>query len=139
MPMPMEYQHASDAFERYLQDARETSGLTTRHQVYTMTQGVFQAFRRRLSFEEALRFADVLPPLLRAIFVADWDVNEPRRPFEDRRAMTEDVKSLRRDHNFSPDSAIKNVAAALRKNIDADALDRVLSTLPAEAQEFWKP
>jgi uncharacterized protein (DUF2267 family) len=40
---------------------------------YTMTQGVFQVFRRRLNVTEALRFADTLPPVLRAIFVADWN------------------------------------------------------------------
>jgi hypothetical protein len=34
MPMPREYQQASEAFEKYLQDGREASGLATRNQVY---------------------------------------------------------------------------------------------------------
>jgi uncharacterized protein (DUF2267 family) len=38
-----------------------------------MVQGVLQTFRRRLEISEAIRFAGVLPPVLRAIFVADWD------------------------------------------------------------------
>jgi uncharacterized protein (DUF2267 family) len=71
MPMPKEYQLATQEFERFLRDAIETSGLTTRNQVYTMTQAVFQTFRRRLDVREAVRFAHVLPAILRAIFVAD--------------------------------------------------------------------
>jgi len=67
MPMPSEYAHASADFENYLVAALETSGLSTRNQVYTMTQGVFQVFRRRLDLEAAIRFANVLPPVLRAL------------------------------------------------------------------------
>ena len=35
MPMPMEYQHASQEFDRFLRDLIEQSGLATRNQVYT--------------------------------------------------------------------------------------------------------
>jgi Uncharacterized conserved protein len=71
MTIPMELQHASEDFERFLRDAKEHSGLATRNQVFTMVQGVLQTFRRRLDVREALLFADVLPPVLRAIFVSD--------------------------------------------------------------------
>ncbi|QGM96654.1 DUF2267 domain-containing protein [Methylocystis parvus] len=138
MPIPMDYQHASEEFEQFLRDAIDVSGLTTRNQVYTMTQGVLQVFRRRLDVGDALRFADVLPPVLRAIFVFDWDIREPKRPFERRELMTAEVQSLRRDHNFSPDTAIRDVATALRRNLNEADLDRVLSVLPKEAVEFWR-
>lgn len=52
--------------------------------------------------------------------------------------MTEEVQSLRSQHNFSPDSAISDVAQALRRNMDAKALDDVLAKLPTEAQAFWR-
>lgn len=137
MPMPMEYQQASADFERFLASARDAAGLATRNQTYTMVQGVLQAFRARLTLRDALRFADVLPPVLRAIFVADWDVDAPLRPFSDRAAMTREVQALRADHNFAPDTAIADVAAALRAAVDADAFERVLRQLPAEAAAFW--
>lgn len=137
MPMPSEYQRASIEFEKFLLDAREASGLTTTNQTYTMVQGVLQTFRRRLTLPEAIRFAGVLPPVLRALFVADWDTNEPRRSFADRAEMTQEVQSLRADHNFAPDTAIQAVAIALRKNIDEAKLDDVLSTLSAGAYDFW--
>ncbi|QGM45693.1 DUF2267 domain-containing protein [Methylocystis heyeri] len=138
MPMPMEYQHASEEFERFLRDAISESGLTTRNQIYTMTQGVLQVFRRRLDVADALKFADVLPPVLRAIFVSEWDINEPKLAFESRERMTAEVKSLRADHNFSPDTAIRDVATALRKNVNETEFDRVLAALPKEAVEFWR-
>jgi uncharacterized protein (DUF2267 family) len=138
MPIPMDYQHASEEFERFLRDAISESGLTTRNQAYTMTQGVLQVFRRRLEVGDALKFASVLPPVLRAIFVSDWDLSEPKHPFESRELMTAEVKSLRGDHNFSPDTAIGDVAAALRKNLDEKEFDRVLALLPGEAVAFWR-
>lgn len=138
MPVPVEYKRASMDFEQFMLDAREISGLATTHQTYTMVQGVFQAFRRRLDVKEAIGFANVLPPVLRALFVADWDLDEPRRPFEDRAIMTREVQSLRPDHNFAPPSSIHDVAAALRKNIDQAALDRALTGLPPGAVAFWQ-
>jgi uncharacterized protein (DUF2267 family) len=138
MPVPVEYKRASMDFEQFMLDARDISGLATTHQTYTMVQGVFQAFRRRLDVKEAIRFANVLPPVLRALFVADWDLDEPRRPFADRATMTREVQALRPDHNFAPDSSIGSVAAALRRNIDLVALDRVLTELPPGALAFWQ-
>jgi uncharacterized protein (DUF2267 family) len=135
--MPSEYQRASIEFEQFLLDAREASGLTTTNQTYTMVQGVLQTFRRRLTLPEAIRFAGVLPPILRAIFVADWDTNEPRYSFGDRTKMIQEVRSLRADHNFSPDNAIEAVAIALRRNIDEAKLDDALKSLPPEASHFW--
>lgn len=137
MPIPAEYQRASLDFERFLVDARDISGLNTTHMVWNMVVGVLHTFRRRLPVADALRFANVLPPVLRAIFVADWDVDEPQRAFEDRATMTREVQALRAAHNFSPESAIRDVAQALRRHVDEAELDRVLATLPTGAREYW--
>lgn len=139
MPVPPEYERASDHFYRYLVDARDTAGLWSTHVTYTMTQGVFQAFRRRLSTKDAVVFANALPICLRALFVTDWDTDEPKKPFEDREEMIKEVKSLRSEHNFSTETAFRDVAAALRRHVDEEAFDRVLAELPEGAIEFWKP
>lgn len=138
MPVPVEYQRATDFFYKFLEDARDASGLVTTHQAYTMVQGVLQTFRRRLSLSDAIRFASILPAAVRGLFVADWDVTEPIKQFEDRVSMTKEIQSLRSDHNFSPDSAIRAVAVALRKNVDEAAFERVLASLPSGAFEFWQ-
>ncbi|HEU5048269.1 MAG TPA: DUF2267 domain-containing protein [Rickettsiales bacterium] len=138
MTIPMEYQHASEAFEAFLADAKEETGLTTRNQTYTTVQAVLYVFRRRLHIADALRFADELPPLLRAIFVESWNIQEEKLPFADRESLAREVRSFRRDHNFSPDSAIADVARALRKHVELASFSRMLMSLPTEAQDFWK-
>jgi uncharacterized protein (DUF2267 family) len=138
MTVPPEYKRASEEFEKFLVDARDFALLQTTNQSYTMAEGVLRAFRRRLDVKQALLFADVLPPGLRALFVADWNPDEPRRPFADRATMTREVQGLRPDHNVSPDSAISDIARALRKNVDEAALDRVLAHLPEGAAAFWR-
>ena len=54
---------------RFLAEARERADLATRNQTWTMIDAVLRVFRRRLSVAEGLRFAESLPPLLRAMFV----------------------------------------------------------------------
>ena len=138
MPVPSEYQRATVDFYQFLTDARDAAGLTTTNQAYTMAQGVLQAFRRRLQVSEAIRFLSVLPVGLRALFVADWDIDEPRQSFEDHSVITKEVQSLRPLHNFAPETAVRDVAIALRRNIDETAFDRILATLPQGAMQFWQ-
>jgi uncharacterized protein (DUF2267 family) len=138
MPVPSEYQRATDEFCKLLMDARNSAGLTTTNQAYTMVQGVFQVFRRRLEVKEAICFMTVLPAGARALFAADWDVEEPKRPFEDRAVMTKEVQGLRSEHNFALETAIRDVAIALRGNLDEAAFDRVLAMLPHGAAQFWQ-
>jgi uncharacterized protein (DUF2267 family) len=137
MPMPMEYRHASEDFDAFMAAVCERSGLTTRNQTYTMVQGVLQVFRARLTLNQAITFAQVLPAVLRAIFVSEWDVERPIKPFGSREEMTEEVKGLRRDHNFSPDTAIADVAFVLRQSVDPLAFRSALKSLPQEASAFW--
>jgi uncharacterized protein (DUF2267 family) len=137
MTVPRAYRQASEDFLKVLVDARDIAMLQTTNQSFTMVQAVLVTFRRRLDVRQALAFADVLPPGLRALFVADWNVDEPRRPFGDRAAMTREVQMLRPDHNVSPDSSIRDVAEALRRNVDEAALDRVLAVLPDGAVAYW--
>lgn len=139
MTVPAEYERSSAKFYEFLIEARDISGLWSTHVTYTMVQGVFRVFRRRLSVDQSIQFANELPICLRALFVTDWDLSEPIRKFESLEAMTAEVKELRSRHNFSTDSAIQSVAAALRKQVNAESFDRLLEGLPAGAKEFWAP
>ncbi len=138
MTIPMEIQRASVDFEKFLTRARDEAGLPTRNPAYTMVEGVLHTFRCRLDISEAIRFAGILPPIPRAIFIADWDLSEPKRPFESREVMTREVQSLRKNHNLSPDTAIRDVALALRAHIDEKALDLFLATLSSPARNYWQ-
>jgi hypothetical protein len=48
MTMPGEYRRASVDFDAYLDELRADTLIDSRNVVYTITQGVFQTFRRRL-------------------------------------------------------------------------------------------
>lgn len=137
MTLPFEYQNATLEFERFMLDARDLASLSTTNMAWNMVVGVLHTFRRRLTIDQALRFADVLPPVLRAIFVEDWHPNEPVADFGTTEELLAEVRSVRTAHNFSPPNAIPAVAAALRRHVDVAALDQVLSTLPPGAREFW--
>ncbi|MDP3760140.1 MAG: DUF2267 domain-containing protein [Ramlibacter sp.] len=137
MTWPLEYQRASHDFEQFIVAARDAAGLATTNMAWTMVQGVLLAFRRRLTISQAIEFANVLPPLLRALFLEDWRPNEEPVPFSSRDALTEEVRSLRSQHNFSPDNAIEAVAIALRGSVDGAALKQVLAKLPHDAAKFW--
>lgn len=136
MTVPMAYQHASEDFMRFLADVREEAGLATMNIAFTMVDGVLRTFRRRLTATEALHFAGVLPPVLCALFIAGADTASPL-PFASRDEMTREVQALRRHHNLSPPSAIRDVATALRRHVHVDAFERVLAALPDGAADFW--
>lgn len=138
MPLPTEYSRATEEFYDFLTDVQHVTGFTSTHQTYTMVQGVFQTFRRRLSIKNAITFANVLPPVLRAIFVADWDVDEAKREFGDRDTMTKEVQALRHEHNFAPETAISDVASVIRRHLDGEKFDALLATFPDGAVAFWE-
>jgi len=52
--------------------------------------------------------------------------------------MTKEVQGLRSEHNFAPETAIRDVAIALRRNLDQAVFDRVLATVPQGATQFWQ-
>lgn len=137
MTLPFEYQNASLEFERFMVDARDLAGLSTTNMAWNMVVGVLHTFRKRLSIQEALRFADVLPPVLRAIFVEGWSPAEVAAGFGTEEELLAEVRSVRHEHNFSPSNAIEAVAAALRRHVDVVSLERVLSGLPPGAQQYW--
>ena len=110
VPMPRTYRHASREWRAFLEDVKERMSLESDNMAYTAVDAVLQVFRRRLTARQGLAFASVLPAVLRAIFVKDWDVSEPPVPFADRQVLTEEVRQVRVNHNLTPDNAIEATA-----------------------------
>ncbi len=137
MPYPFAYSIATQTFLDVLEAVREEAALSTTNQAFTVLEGVLRVFRRRIGVQESLRFADTLPVALRALYVHDWDIEQEQRPFEDPIHLADEVRSLRRRHNSAPDSAIPDVARAVRRFVVASEFDGVLSSLPPGAIQFW--
>lgn len=136
MPMPYTYRHASAEFRLFLDTARAAMALDSDNTTFTATEGVLLCFRRRLTVDQALRFADVLPAVLRALFLARWHPELPA-PWGSRVAQIAEAKALRPHHNMTPDTCIDAVAEALTTQVLALDLASVLAAIGPEAQAFW--
>jgi uncharacterized protein (DUF2267 family) len=136
MPMPWTYRQATREWQAFLADAKSAMDLTSDNAAYTAVEGVLRAFRCRLTPQQAIDFAQVLPSVLRALFVADWQLANPVVPGT-RADWTAEAMALRPHHNLTPPTCVAAVALALRKSILREDLDRVLATLPPFAAEFW--
>lgn len=138
MPMPWAYRHATKDWRAFLADAREALGLESDNMTYTAVQGVLITFRARLDPRQVVAFADLLPAVLRALFVSGWDPAAPVRPWVDRDAMEAEARALRPNHNLTPEKAIEPVAIALRRSVRQIDLDRLLAGIGPEAEAFWQ-
>lgn len=136
MPMPWTYRQATREWQAFLADTRAALNLDSDNATYTAVEGVLRAFRRRLTPQQAIDFAQVLPAVLRALFVADWRLAEPIPPGT-RADWTAEARALRPHHNLTPPNCVAATALALRQSVLREDLDRVLATLPAFATEFW--
>ncbi|TDK42222.1 DUF2267 domain-containing protein [Antarcticimicrobium luteum] len=137
MPMPHSYRHATREWRAFLTDARERMELMSDNNTYTAIQGVFLVFRRRVSVQQGLIFASMLPCVPRAIFVADWDISEPIRAFGTREEMTREAQALRPHHNLTPQNAIEATAWAVRRAVLPADFERALGQCPPQAADFW--
>ncbi|RSK40798.1 DUF2267 domain-containing protein [Rhodovulum iodosum] len=137
MPMPWTYRHASKEWRAFLDDVKERMCLQSDNMAYTAVDAVFQVFRRRLTAQQGLDFAAVLPSVLRAIFVHRWDVSDHPVPFTGRSELVAEVKQVRVNHNLTPDNAIEATAWAVRRCTDKRDFERVLEKMPDGAVAFW--
>jgi len=138
MPMPWSCRHASKDFRAFLANAQERLGTPTDNMTYTAVDAVLTVFRKRLTVEQGLMFCDVLPAVLRAVFVDRWHKNLAPVAFFSRDLLIKEVKAVRQDHNLTPDHAIQAVAAALRSNVNQCDLGNVLNQLPVGAVDYWQ-
>ncbi|HLQ18816.1 MAG TPA: DUF2267 domain-containing protein, partial [Tabrizicola sp.] len=76
MPMPWTYRQASREWAAFLAEARTAMNLDSDNSTYTAVEGVLRSFRRRLTPQQAVDFAQVLPSVLRALFVSNWRLDE---------------------------------------------------------------
>jgi uncharacterized protein (DUF2267 family) len=136
MPMPWTYRQSTREWQAFLTDAKEAMDLTSDNAAFTAVEGVLRAFRRRLTPQQAVDFAQILPATLRALFVADWQLADPVAAGT-RADWTREAQSLRPHHNQTPAHCISATALALRKSVLREDLDRVLSSLPPFAADFW--
>ncbi len=135
--MPFNYRSATPDFEAYLRDVMEIGMMSTSNQAYQTIRAVFHVFRSHVEPQVAMGFAQFLPAVLRAIFVEDWTLASPITPFPNDEELLREVRAVRPDHNMSPDSAIHDVALALRNCLKVEDYALMMKKLPPDARKFW--
>jgi len=138
MPKPNSFQRPGQKFTAFLSDSQEALDLPTSNAAYTTVEAVFTVFRRRLTLKQAVSFAQVLPPVLSALFLKTQDVDAEPLSFAAEDDLERDVRQFRRNHNFSPENSIPTVSAVLWRHADARDLSRVLDTFPKDAKNYWR-
>lgn len=137
MPMPWTYRQATREWQAFLAEAKAAMNLDSDNATFTAVEGVLRTYRRRLTPQQSIDFAQVLPSVLRALFVADWQLDEGPLPSGSRKDWTAEAMALRPHHNLTPTSCVAATAVALRKSVQREDLERALATLPAFASDFW--
>lgn len=134
--MPFTYRHATDEWRGFLKDLRDETLIISDNVLYTGTQAVLHAFRARICVQDALDFANLLPAILRAIFVADWQIAPPR-PWPTRDDLRSEMLDLRRDHNFCPPDLLEVLLRAIPATTRRMEFDRLMIRIGPEAGDFW--
>lgn len=138
MTVPMEFRTAQRDFDAFMIALRDRVMLQTTHQTYTMLDAVFRVFRKRLTLREFACFADGLPPLLRALFIKEWDPEAPIERFGTRQQHAAEILAVRQDHNLSTPTAIDEVRETLREQLGQDRFDALMGVLSPDARAFWQ-
>ena len=138
MTMPPEIAYASRQFMDLLGSLKKTAGLQTHNQCYAMLRAVLHEFRAHLTIEQAIGFADALPPLGRAIFIEDWQPTERPASVPSRQAFADAVERRLSPHHVPPERIADAVFAVLNERADARKMAVVHDSLPAGLAELCR-
>ena len=116
MPMPWTYRDAAKEWQAFPADAQHRMGLSAGNRTYKAMDGAVQVVPRRLTAQQDLDFAGVLPSVLRAVFVKVCDVSATPVPFPNRGTLKREMQAVRPDHTltFENSSEARGLALALR-------------------------
>ena len=138
MTIPPEITQASTQFMELLGALKERASLQTHTQCYAILRAVLHEFRGYMTTAQAIAFAGGLPPVVRAIFVADWRPDEaPPPPLAPREFTAAVVKRLS-PHHVPPDSIVSDVFALLASRADPARTAVAVDNLPAGLQRLWR-
>ncbi len=103
-----------------------------------MLRAVLHEFRGYMTVTQAIAFAGGLPPVTRAIFVADWRPDEAPPPPPERQDFAAAVVKRLAPHHVPPDSIVSDVFAVLASRADPAKTAVAVEALPAGLQRLWR-
>jgi uncharacterized protein (DUF2267 family) len=144
MTVPRDVVYGSEQFRDWLVALKERALLGSTNQSYAMLRAVLHEVRDRLPLDEALRFADALPPLVRGIMLEAWHparaaavegeagAAAARPPFLDA------VKVRLEPHQPPSDSIVEDVLAVLALRTPPNILPILSRYMPVELRAGWR-
>jgi len=140
MTVPRDVVSGSEQFRDWLVALKERAMLGSTNQSYAMLRAVLHEVRDRLPLDEALRFADALPPLVRGIMLEAW---HPERAAgggaaETRPSFLDAVKVRLEPHQPPPDSIVEDALAVLAQRTPPNILPILSEHMPPELREAWR-
>lgn len=138
MTLPLEITHACRFYEAYADDLVARAMLQTHNQAYAMTRAVLHRTRDHLTLAQGIRFAQGLPVVLRAIMIADWDVDAAPSVHSGRSAFRADVIHRLSPHHVPPDTIVEDVIQTVAAHADSFAFNQALLALPEEIASLWR-
>ena len=135
-PLP-KYSEQLDAFIRKV--AHRANYFNDDERALSHLRTVFRVVRNRSSFEQSLRFLEMLPVALKVIFLNDWHI-APRTPtpISSLDELADAVRQHERNHTMRDQAEALRVLRAifdeLASIVSPDSLHEGLSFLPASAR-----
>ena len=136
MPTPQDVAYASQQLQEWLLDLRQRALLGSTHQAYSMLRTVLHEVRDRSPMDDALRFADALPPLVRGIMLERW--HPPHAAPATRPTFLDAVKERLEPHTPPPGGIVEDVLAVLAQRTQPNLLPTLTEHMPAELQPQWR-
>ncbi len=138
MPQPWTYRHASREYSSILETFKSETDLVSDNMAYTAIEAVLHSYRARLKPNEVMVFADILPCVLRAIFIYGWKPLESPLPFPEESEWYAELKEHRPNHNLTPQNAKDALAIAFWQHINHRQFELALEKLSKPAADFWR-
>jgi uncharacterized protein (DUF2267 family) len=135
MPTPQDVAYASQQLQEWLLELRGRALLGSTHQAYAMLRAVLHELRDRSSLDDALRFGDALPPLVRGIMLEAWRPQDA--PPATGASFLEAVKARLEPHTPPPDTVVDDVLAVLARRTHPALLPTLTRHLPPVLQPQW--
>lgn len=123
---------------RWVQEIMEELGETNRHLAYAALRSVLHSIRDCLPFEDAMRLAGQLPPVVRGFYLEGWKPDEtPRKEWSRPEFLTSVAERILALPHLGSDQAIRAVFGLLSRRMDRGAMVDFRDNWPEPLRGFW--
>lgn len=123
---------------RWVQEIMEELGETNRHSAYTALRSVLHSIRDDLPFEDAMRLAGQLPPVVRGFYLDGWKPDEtPRKELSRQEFLASVAERILEIPHLGSDQATRAVFGLLSRQMDRSAMIDFREDWPEPLRGFW--